>query len=571
LTTTPSLAWQDKNADLQDDGPRRSPIQIFRQLIKEPNTNAQNELNRIYWQLLSLATFKKRALTSELTYSFPDRLHFDFGIWCGEQFFGDPEVQDFLKDFDGPPDSAWPIIYEECCEQIKNWNIEAPLYTITSWLQHLDKQYRLCAEAENFVIPPEVLKQLPQSANRYIYLRDERRKILEKLKVFMQKAPGFHEKLVHLLASGGLHDQIDFMKARPRSTIAEQKSLAQVNQLWEDCSAKLRRLFQHPQIIGYFDKIEMTSNQIQQLIVRYKIDVNSVLNEAKNLYLQQTSSQKRLNRDLMLLKNNLNMGSMKNSQKLYHAMPKKWPQPINLDDFTSSRQQCFKFDRWASHKTPIIFVPGLEKGFYEFDQSAIILPLYGQNTEDDYLEAMAERFYTTATLKNNTELLADFDKICSEEKKNVGFKSLYLRWIKDALKPTPQKLNPAEFQFALKYIAPPLEQLFLRDEECNMDQQQMIDLITRWKQHKLPPQHHRQVAAIFYAKERYKEAAKVLSDLALIFPNQPQIEIAMLEAYEKANQIAERDNILNKWSQEKNLGYYGKLVNLGSLDNANEP
>ena len=545
-------------------------MQIYQESCRLKQKPELEELNRLYWQFLSLATFRKKDPDADLQYSFPDRVHFDFGIWCGEQFFDDPEVTSFLSEYEGNKEGAWTLIYEECCDQLKSWNVEAPLYTITSWLQSLEKKYRILAEAEYFTIPPEVLKQLPPSSNSFIKLRGERRNMLSQLKVFMAKAPGFHEKLIQLIISGNLHDQMDFMKARPKGGLAEQKSLAQVNQLWEDCSSKLRRLFAHPQIINLFDRIETASQQIQTLITRFKIDANGILNEAKKLYLQQTASQKRLTRDLMLMRTNLNMGSRKNSGHAYHSMAQKWPAPINLDDFQFIRKHCFEFDRTASENTPIIFAPGLERSFYEFDHGVLMMPLYSQQTELDLTEALAERFFTIATLKNNQELLGDFEKICGEGKKIAAFKSLYCRWMKYTLNSSHRSLNEEELQFAKRHIAPVLAHVFLRDEESNMDQQHMIELITRWKQGKLAPIQHRKVAAIFLAKERYKEAAQVLKDLAIIYPQQARIEIPLWQAFSKAGQKNEADAILNKWRQEKNSGYYGDLIKGIIQENAHE-
>ena len=543
-----------------------SPVQIYRFALEHERFDKMNSsLVRAYWNLLQLKTLKNKVDRSDLSFSYTEKIHFDFGIWCGEQFYQDQEVLSFLEDHNsiemGDP---WPIIFDECIHDIENWRTEPPFHTITSWLEDREKHYQIYSETANFSIPTDVLKQMPASTGQFLGLREKRKAILKELMPFMLKAPGVNEKLVHLASGGALLDQIDFMEAKGRKSLAEQQKLSQLFQIWQELTSKIKTHFQHPKILSYLNKIEDLSQNIRKLIVTNRLNIDQAVKEAKSLYHEEAISHKRLARDILILKNNLNIGSVKSNRKPHMPMPSLWPNPIDPEHLKALRMKCLKLDRRASHSTLHLLAPGDFKGFYEFDRGTIVIPIYSSDPERSFSEAMADRLVILETLKTSSPFLEDLGALAfAQDKKLVPyFQNLYYRWINHGLNAPLDSISETELDFLCRHVAPPLEQLFLRDEETKMEKQQIVDMIHQLRLKKLSPKKYHMLAGELYAKGHLAEAAKRLNDLLLIYPERADISFALAHVYLKDGLKEKANSILNKWQGENNRGYYSHLLGL---------
>jgi hypothetical protein len=563
LLPTPIPIDTDENEELEvDDAPHLgSPIQIFQYSLKKDFPQKNRALVRAYWQLLHFSAAKNKKNPTPLQFTYPDQLHFNFGIWCGEQFSSDPDVQEFLEDHDETEDgSPWPIILEECQGEFDDWSIQSPFFTITSWLESREKIYQQYSDTENFEIPSDVLRQMPEGTSKFLDLRAKRKSILRGIKTFMLKCPGSNEKLVHLASEGILLDQLDFLLAKKGKSALEEQKTKEVQQIWLGLSGKLKTHFDQKNIMRSIELIEALSNKIRQLISQNKLNLTKAVSLAKEVYRNPESSNKRLARDINILKNNINIGSVKSTKNPHLPIISSWPRPIETDDLSNLRLKCLKclkLDRSCRSDTQFLLAPGAFKGFYEFDRSTVVLPLYSEDIVVSFAEAMADRHLILETLKSDSTFLTDLQELAGEQKTTVYFFDLYERWFKNGLKDASGCLSDSEIHFVLTHIAPSIEHLFLRDEQARLEQREVYNMVNLLKLKKLSPKLYPLLACSFSQKGHFKEALRLMKDLHQMNPERYDIAISVAYILQKMDQKELSKTILKNFEEVKNQGYYG--------------
>lgn len=533
-----------------------SPAQIFSWVRKFPEWEKyQDYLSKSYWQSLELAMRKER-VDGVLEFSFSERLRYDFSLWCGEQFAKEPDVKEFLSELDSEVDHPFHMVFEEAVEEVSGWAVEPPFFTITSWLKKRDLDDQLMVDAQNFSLPSDVLKELSKEAGEFMELREERFIRLKSFAPLFEKISGSEVKFVPMIISGSYHDQLDLMGAKRYGGMAERQRLKQMEVVWESLSNKIRERFKLDKIHRSLDRINQISLELQGLIVKHKIDIEATFTKAKEIFKGESSSQKRLYKDMQLLRNNLSIGSMKGCGHAYEPIGEKWPSPVDPEYLVSLRRDSLRLDRSASARMNILLAPGEFNGFYEYDRNCLVISVFTEDPFSSYVEAMADRFIIRETLKGESEFLKTLKELCGDTPFRKYYMSLYKRWFKAGLKDPSAEFSSDEFDFLLDYIAPPASKLFLRDEEVIKDRNRQIQLLGQYKQNKLDPKLFHATSEVLYKKGLFKEALRLLLALNKVMPGRPEIGVSSALIYGKLGDSDKSDLILKKYREENNSGYY---------------
>ena len=533
-----------------------SPSQIFKWVNDFPQWEKyQEHLSKSYWQTLELA-MRKEGEDGVLAFTFSERLRFDFSLWCGEQFSKESDVVDFLKELGAEVLNPYHLVFEEAVEEVRAWEVSAPFFSITSWMQKRFLDDRLMMETQNFSLPSDVLKQLSKEASEFIELREERFKRLQTFEPLFEKISGSEAKFIPVIISGSFHDQLDLMGAKRYAMGTERMKFKQMEQLWEGFSSKIRDQFKHEKIHRGIDRINQISLELQGLIIKNKIDIEKTFSKAKEILKGANSSHKRLYKDIQLLRNNLNIGSMKGRRQAYEPIVERWPTPIDSEKLTSLRLDSLRLDRSAATQMSILLAPGDFKGFYEYDRNCLVLSIYAQDPFLAYVEGMADRFIIRETLKGESEAMKELRELAGDQPFKKAFASLYVRWYRTGLKDPILEFSEAEMGFLMKHIAPPSSQLFLRDEKVVRDRNRQIDLLSKYKQGKLDPPLFHATAEVLHAKGLFKEALRLLLSINKVSPGRPEIGVACAMVYRQLGDAEKSDLILKKYRQENNSGYF---------------
>jgi hypothetical protein len=204
-----------------------------------------------------------------------------------------------------------------------------------------------------------------------------------------------------------------------------------------------------------------------------------------------------------------------------------------------------------------LLAPGAFKGFYEFDRSTVVLPLYSEDLELSFAEAMADRHLILETLKSDSTFLSELEELAGEQKTTVYFFDLYGRWFKNGLKDLSKYLSDHEIHFVLTHIAPPIEHLFLRDEQARLEQREVYNMVNLLKLKKLSPKLYPLLACSFSQKGHFKEALRLMKDLHQMNPERYDIAISVTYILQKMDQKELSKTILKNFEEVKNQGYYG--------------
>lgn len=506
--------------------------------------------------MLTVRLGHKASENGELAFSQTEQIQFDHGICCGEQLCRDPEVEAFVAEHNSDDGSPWSIIYGECFDQLESFQVSPPFYTITDWVIFRNEQDRLYAEAEQFIVPNDLIEQLPQGADRYIGLRNSRKKMLQGLGKLITKLPGQQDKLIELIVNGRIHDQMDFLSSSKRSSGNEQQQLKNTQKIWGETCTKLKIVYKHPNVAAAIDKINDLTTTIKGIMSEFNINSVDLITKVRSMYLEDEPSKRRLSKEVNLLKNNLNIGSLKNTGKTYNPYAESWPNSIDINTCKTAMEQCYALDRTASQHTSILLVPGISHGFFEFDNGAIILPIGQPDGFLPFLQAMADRRFIQETLRDQSSFLTHISKICGDQKPQEFYKELFYKWVQfEGNLHEKERFTEAERLFLVSHVAPPIEQLFLRDEDFLLDRKAQLDLIQNWKDKNINIKDLPKIAAIFFQSKRYKEAASILGSLCA-HDSGSKYAFAQVICLHKAELTEQATSTLNKCLENKNLSYY---------------
>jgi hypothetical protein len=541
----------------QDSLPADSPpIQVFKHLTSHPDQNHSSELNRKFWQMLTVRLGHKTSQDGELTFSKTEQIQFNHGICCGEQLCNDPEVEAFVKEHDPDEGSPWSIIYGECFDQLKDFEVSPPFHTITDWVILRNERDRLYAEAEQFIVPNDLIEKLPQGADRYISLRNSRKKMLQGFGKLISKLPGQQDKLIEIIVNGRIHDQMDFLASSKHSSGNDLQRLKNTQKIWGETCTKLKIVYKHPNVAAAINKVNDLTAAIKTIMMEFNINNVDLITKVKSMYLEDEPSKRRLSKEVNLLKNNLNIGSLKNTGKPYNPYTRSWPSTIDLSACRIAMEQCYTLDRTSSQHTSILLMPGIDHGFFEFDNGAIILPIGHEDGLSPFVQAMADRRFIQETLKDSSPFLTSISELCGDQKPQAFFKDLFSKWVQsNGCIHNKSFFAEDESLFLISHIAPPIEQLFLRDEDFLLDRKVQLELIQNWKNKNIAIKDLPKIAAIFYQSKRYKEAASILGSLCL-YEKESKYAFAQVVCYHKAGLNEKADITLNKCQTNKNLSYY---------------
>jgi hypothetical protein len=389
--------------------------------------------------------------------------------------------------------------------------------------------------------------------------------MLNGLQKLISKLPGQQDDMMELVINGLIHDQMDFLSIikNPKST--DKERLQDIQKIWSEICSKLMIVYKHPNIAAAINRIDDLSQEIRALMLKFRINASNLIMQVRKMYLEEEASTRRLSKDLNLLKHNLNIGALKSSGQPHSIYPLTWPKLVDVSTCKKAMLHCFSLDKTASVHTTILLAPGIDQGFFEFDHGALVIPIGKEDGFESFVIAMADRRYIQETLKDKSYFLNELNDICGEEKPQKYYKHLFLRWLNsEGLKQDHDAFKEEELHFIFRHIAPPVDQLFLRDEEFSIDKKHQIQTLQAWKSKTITAKQLPKVAAIFYQSKRYKEAANILGSLAKA-NGSAKMACAQCHCLKMAKLDEAADQILNKWKESNNSGYFFSALEAWSL------
>lgn len=533
------------------------PTQIFKKSLELEDKAFEREVIKAHWHLLESCISKPRPENGALNIDPIEEVYYNFGAWCGEQLKDDPEVMAAkAESLDISGSKFYHNVFETLVEEVLDYKPSSHFLTLTEWLKCRDKTYQLMAEVERFKIPNEVLRQLPENARGYLKARDTRQEKLDSLSPKIKIVPGLHAKLQNLIISGSLHERIDALKLQSFMTGDDKENLQKLISIWSSVEKQLATIFKDPETLDTVADIHKLSDSIITIANEEKIDFNEVFKAARELYLDEGNSFRRLTRDVQMIKNNLNISSIKSKFGSHNPLLKRWPEPIKFKELDNYRERTLKLDKSFNSENEILLAPGKFNGFYEFDRGTLIFPICSSDAKFQWTTALVQYRFTIETLKSNSTFLSDLKQLKPGEKLQETFFNIYASWLENGDNEKFFDLPKIEQTFLLKHVAPSLQTLFLRDEDFFIDAYKKEKMILNWKSGKLNTNNLNIIAGVFFSEKKLKESALLLKKLASLETNKPEIELPLVKVLLELNQKEEALSFLKKYITAKNLGYY---------------
>ncbi|MBF0199214.1 MAG: hypothetical protein HQL32_15975, partial [Planctomycetes bacterium] len=532
---SPDSTTEEQSADStnQEEQPQKqallAPGQVFKQAYKDKQDIKKqlSQATESYWQLLTLCLLQKNN-QKVIKFSDLERAFYSFGVWSGEQFSHVEEVQEFLDNKDINEQEVFKAVFSELLDEIKQTKYSFPVLTITQWLELRDQSYRLFAESEHFQISDEVIRLLPKEDHHFLSLRKERLEKVQSLKTIIDKLPGVQPKLKEVFLKGSLLDETDFLSCQKSLRPADQLKFKKLSELWDGFCKKIATLFPVPAVNSCLNRIHELSLEIKQLSLDGKVDLEKSHLRAHKLFVSPKSSDKRLNRDIMILKNNLAVGSIKSTRHAHAPFALKWPKPISPQDIDSWCKQLLTMDSHFNSRTHILLAPGHFSGFYEFDRGTIIIPMYTEDLENDLISALVDYHIITEALVHST-FIDDLKKLSSRSTARKNLRNTLSKWLKtnsSSNNPEDILFSEAEKNFIVKYLAISHHTLFLRREIYFSNQQSKAKLLNECKNESLDASGYHQVAGIFHSLKKYSQALNYINKAQQLEPENQSINLA---------------------------------------------
>lgn len=247
---------------------------------------------------------------------------------------------------------------------------------------------------------------LPPECSEYFRLRDGRIQCCAQLKIRLEKLPGLSENLVALIAGGALFDEFDFLRSNPRLNAEQTRKLNQLDAMWSKVRQTYTMFFEDETSQALLAQLEALTQQIINTCKAQKVDVSKIRELARKSFREERQTLKRISRDIQLIRNNLNVASMRKSQRPHNPLALSWPNPMEKAKLLASFQRLRELDSFYPTRSWILLAPGAFDGFFEIDRETLILPLYAQGQElDQAVAALSDYRISIETIRSNQEFL----------------------------------------------------------------------------------------------------------------------------------------------------------------------
>lgn len=543
---------------LSREGSCPSPLHCLRREDKVFNEAFIRDIANSYWRHLLQNLHGKVEENKGLRFSLLERLYFDWGIWCGEQFENAPEVRELLDERgDVPKKKMFQAVFEELAESFSHEIKSGQKITgITGWISQRDESYRIMGEAERFSVSEEFLPMVPEECAEYFSLKSGRLEVLNRMKGMLDRLPGASTGLTTLVMSGALHDELDFLESKRFLDPESTRRKAKLSGLWNGVRDNLKKLF--PEESGpALGELVAVSGKIVQFCKTRQMDVEKIRELARKAYKGEQQTFKRLSRDIQLLRNNLSLGCMRKNKKAHLPMPLVWPEAMDLDRLSAFLSRVEELDFHFPQNSSFLLTAGDFDGFFEFDRETLILPLYARGREQEQcVSALGDYRFSIETLRGNSGLIEDLKRAFPQRPPKEAFLDLYRRWIESGSSGNPGLLGAADLELIMNHVAPSPRTLFLRHAEFELEQTAKNRILELIKAGKATPKQMHIMAGQCYKEEKYDEAVEWLKRSVQAEANNPAFEISIAVILARMKNFSTALKVLRKWQDREDCGFH---------------
>ena len=516
-----------------------------------------NKLSKNYWNKFRQCLRTK--INGKFDFTIIEQAFFDYGLSCGEQFCKDQDVIEAVRDNEGISGTIYKAVYETLLDDIRHMEAKKKyVLSITEWVKKRYEYHSLLGEVANLEITPKLLKRLPDEYKTFCVKRDERTKFINSLSELFKKTPGINPELLDMLIKGTFHDELDYCQLlvpTPREIVLKGNTL---KQLWASIVKKMTTIFQNKKVHQILQQIDQCSEDLVRYGKLKKVDMVKLRQEASNIANSESFTYKALQNELMIVKNNLNVGSMSSNRKQHFPLLKGIKKIPNMDEFATLVEKLSFEDRFYPLRNTIVLAPGDFNGFFEFDRESFILPLYAENHLEHLCLGMVSYRLMIESSIDDSGFMKDAEALFGAGKVRSQFKELYLKCFLNS-EAAFENLNDEEKGFVYKHIALYDKGFFLNNSQLIMTKERLAEA-KRWveseKGSKSPGCIHQMAAQYF--KHGKKEIAQKMLEKSCQLQSKPVYLLSLAMVYDSAGKTEEADRLVEK-CRDMPLQFYEKL------------
>lgn len=471
-------------------------------------------LNNYYWN--SIHRTLKNKITVNCNFSSIEKTFCDFGIFTGKQLASDPEVIDAVKSNEGfTEDEVYEIIYETLYEEAKEFKInDSRVYTLTSWIESRYVLYRTLANSMKIKMTPKLLKQLPVEFQQFNHLRNQRIVAIQSIKRLLEKTPGVNSSLSKNILSGSVHDELDYLKTINPMTREIGTKINNISNTWKQICKNLLSIFRNNSLENIVSRINEYSTEIHELCVSKKLNLELLKDAQKDLLNNEEVTLKTLKRDVYVIKNNLNLASMKSKRKQYMPCRQKFDHTLDTTIIGKFLSKTLFYDRHSPVNSKLLLAPGDFEGFYEMDYETLVIPIYGDHMTE-WMNAAVEYRFIIETLKDKSSFLESLHLLGDNPRKD--FKQLYFKWFNTPfLSDTDvfEAFSDEECKFLYEHVAINEESFLLNKNDYYLSSEELKEAIEKTEHDGWSANYKKRViAAQYYRANQFEKSLTVLNSL----------------------------------------------------------
>lgn len=506
-----------------------------------------------------MQSVRKKIVSNCFQFSITEKLQFDYGIWCGEQFSKVEDVKELMQAV-SPVDakSLFQSVFEEAADAVLSLNKrDEDVMTSTSWLMMRYETYQMIAETESYTITQDLIKKSPARYKEYFSHREKRLAAAKGLVPYLLKTPGVHKSLLGIISSGTLHDAIEMLGAKKMRKPEDQNKLTKLSRIWELLTDKLKSVHHQDAFVAHsIRELNSISEQLLNYGRKNSMDMEKLRVEAKKMYTGVEQTQKRLLRDVSLLKSNLNLGAVRSTQKGYFPIQIEWPVPVRRQDVQLCLQRAKKCDAYYPLRSRVLLAPGSFDGFYEFDRETFIIPAYDDSKVIDHIvSAISDYRLIIEKINGQSSFLKTLESLNENEKPGKIFRQLYKTWLLNADGDIDKKLQKNEVDFLLEYVAPNPKTLFLIHDDFYLGEQAQQRIHHAVKNDDADSDTYHRLAGQYYQVKRYEDALLCLERCMKMGDSSTRAEISRAFILLQMNRHAEAKELFIKYVGHPGIGY----------------
>jgi hypothetical protein len=247
----------------------------------------------------------------------------------------------------------------------------------------------------------------------------------------------------------------------------------------------------------------------------------------------------------MIVKNNLNVGSMSSNRKQHFPLLKSIKRIPDFNLFRKLVDKLMFSDRFYPIRNTIVLAPGDFNGFYEFDRESFVLPLYCGNYTEQLCHGMVSYRLMIESSLDGSEFMKDADELFGAGKIRVKFKELYLKCFLNSDEAF-DKLSEDEKSFVYKHLIVNHHQFFLNNTQFIISDENLAKNI-KWIETdgKDAPGCIHQVAGQYFKQGKTEIAQKMLQKSCQLEKNQRYL-LSLVAVYDKLGKSEAADKIVEK-------------------------